>query len=369
MTATMYDSGPTWLFGPRSYNGKFGGAGGGGSKLFVVDRALAVQAVFQRLREEGVIGDKWYTSYHTGHELVPEHPDLQCIRNPHAIDWAQLVALSQEGKIPLTNALTHPCFGYNGAEQGGILHPDAGARQRAFLGHVETITRSGKLAEMGIGNGRAIWWPAGDGFRPAKLPANTTVDTESIKASREWDQLHAFWVKVLRETGGTVHLESKPGDPQIDVLCTLELAIAFCLEVNEELGRTAMFLNHEFAHLLAMGIPIDEGMERTINAGLFDGFFHGNSGQMLGYSLEDVLSGPVHPLDITVIADYDLAVGEGSPVVVEDQKRAFRILRTWSESTGKPVVCEHDLHPFEHDGFEYFETSVRAAQKMWDEAV
>ena len=107
MTATMYDSGPTWLFGPRAYNGKFGGAGGGGSKLLVVDRALAVQAVFQRLREEGVIGDKWYTSYHTGHELVPEHPDLQCIRNPHAIDWAQLVALSQEGKIPLTNALTH----------------------------------------------------------------------------------------------------------------------------------------------------------------------------------------------------------------------------------------------------------------------
>lgn len=369
METALWQSGPTWLGSPRGYNPKFGGRGGRGSFYQVTDRAMAVKKLWKGLMESRRVSGKVYTSYHIGLELRAEDKVVgRYVNFLGAIGGDAMEALITSGLIPSVNALTFPAFGWDGAEFGGILSGNPKIRDLAFRGHVEAISRSLELKRKGLGLGRAIWWPAGDGVRPTRVPAYAVTSTQVIKESRQWAELRKFWVRVLKETGGTIHLEAKPGDPQIDVLCTPELAIAFCLEVNNELGRTGMFLNWEWAHILAMGEGIEDVTQRTIQAGLFDGFFHGNGGQKLGYRLADRLRKPVHPYEITVAMDYDLRVGVGAPRDIEDQKQAIALMNAWGVRHRQPVICEHDIHSYELDWRDYLAASMVAAEKMWQAA-
>jgi hypothetical protein len=327
-------------------------------------------ALWHQLEEDGLVNGQLFTSLHIGHELVPNDKSVAAtVCSPNAITGADLEAMILAETVAPINALTHPCFNYGSTTWGGILHPDPNVREVAYRGHCEAILRSLALKQKSLGLGRAIWWPAGDGgFMPGLHDSDLVVSNDLIPQSKKWVQMVEFWVKVLRETGGTVHLEAKMGDPVIDLICTPQLAIRFCQEINRQLNRVAMFLNWEFAHTLGMGEFIDTCMQMTIDAGLFDGMFHGNSGQMLPVRIHDLLQTPDHPLNkIPVMMDWDLAVGMGSPDVIADQWAAFRLMRQWAETTSGQVLCEHDVHPFQMSWKDCLTFSATRAQIFWND--
>ncbi|MBS3135564.1 hypothetical protein J4401_01230 [Candidatus Woesearchaeota archaeon] len=363
MSKQIIHSVPSWVVNPRPANFKFGGGDPKAGYVKVSDRLKEVKSLGEEL------GLELRSSFHIGLEIRTSQPQYsELIDKPGAIGKDNLVKGIRSGRFPKVLAFTAPAFGYPGTELGAFFHPDANRRQMAEDLHVEAVSLALEFEEKGLGEGKTIIWPAGDGNPIKNIPKDLMVSNELIPKSKKWGQLRDGIVNVLRrvktETGHErkMHIEFKPGDPVLDIIPTLALAIKFCNEVNKELGWKGLWLNNEWAHLLASGITVEDGTRRTNEAGLFDGFVHVNSGQMLPVNLEQLLGKEVHAADVPVLMDWDLAVGDGSPTITEDLAKAVKILRQWD---GETVFAEHDLHHFGADPIGYARFSITNIEAMW----
>ena len=319
----------------------------------VSDRLAAVLCLSKKLK---LTGDEELRS--SGHILL----EVQTVNwrykkhnAPTAIRFSDLKAGIRAGKYPRWVAMTAPQFGFRGAERGGMLSKNPADRQMAKDLHVEAIERSMELQSAGLGAGINIWWPAWTSRRMdnPELPAMAEGDA--------WNGMLSFWVDVLAQTNGTMWLEWKPGDPGIDYLMTIEMAINFCNEVNSNLGREAMLINNEFAHILLSGITVTEGVQTTIKHGLFSKFVHANSGQMLPVSIKTLIDSGIRPESILIGTDWDWAVGVGGPGTWEDQTTAIGAM----DAAGQQVIyCEHDVNPAGQDPLEVFALSIKNRQTM-----
>lgn len=357
---------PTWICGPRPANAKFGGGDPNAGRLNVSDRLAGIKELSTKLEQGGVIQHPLLSSFHVGLEVLSDVEGAGVVNKEHAISYDSLRRGIRDGICPRVLALTAPAFGFPGVEQGSVFSPDASRVELAFRMHQEGLRRTVELASEGLGEGRYIWWPAFDSLALQNMGPNERISNTLIPQSEQWSKMHDFALRLLRSIDdGVISLEFKPGDPGVDIIPTLELAMRFCKEVNGELGRKGMMLNNEWAHLLASGISITEGTRQTIAAGLFDGFVHVNSGQQLNCKLSTLLKNSIHPADLPVLMDWDWRVGVGSPKLLADQAKAARALRMWSNLTSQTVFAEHDLHHFGTCPFAYAEDSIRSLELMW----
>ncbi|MFA5877985.1 MAG: hypothetical protein WC845_01320 [Candidatus Staskawiczbacteria bacterium] len=358
MTQPLWiDSVPAWALGPRSRNAKFGGNIILAGIPSVSDRLLAVRHLSDRL---GLPGDRALRS--SGHILLEVETSIRRLRqynDPGAIKFKDLKAGIRSGKYPRWVAMTAPQFGFKGAERGGMISKSAADRLMARDLHIEAITRSQDLERDGLGAGVNIWWPAWTS-RKVDDPSDPPMDFQ-----RAWDMLLEFWVYVLKATGGVMWLEWKPGDPGFDYLMTPWLANKFCKAVNDALGRMAMYINNEFAHILLAGISVTEGVQMTVDAGLFFKFLHANAGMKLPVSIQSLLDAGVKPENIPILLDADWPLGVGSQAAWNDQRDAIGVM----DRTGQPTIfCEHDVNPSGLEPLAVFELSIRNRQKMLQEA-
>lgn len=361
MTTIWVDSVPAWALGPRASNAKFGGGIILGGIPEVKDRLIAVQKLSKKLKLTH--GNELRSSGHILHEVKTNVRKYQNHNAPTAISFSDLKAGIASGKYPLWVAMTAPQFGFKGAERGGMISNKFDDRVMAEDLHTEAITRSQELEQAGLGAGINIWWPA---WTSRKLgdPTNPPTDFNDT-----WETMLEFWVKLLKKTGGTMWLEWKPGDPGSDYLMTLTMAIEFCKAVNAALGRTAMLLNNEFAHVMLEGISVAEGVKRTVEAELFSRFCHANSGQKLPATIESLLKAGTKPGDIMIGTDHDWPVG-----IAGDMSEGMENTETWADQekaigimdqAGQQIIyCEHDVNPAGLDPLEVFELSIRNRQKM-----
>ena len=348
-----YDSVPAWAMGPRAYSSKFGGDVIAGGIQLVADRLRAIKDLSNKMGLEGACSLR--SSGHLLHEVQTEIAAYKRFNSPNAIRFDMLMAGMEAGIFPRWAAMTAPQFGFPGAERGGMISKHTADRTMARDLHIEAITRSRQLTEAGFGAGFNIWWPAWTSRRMDDLENPPMAYIEAN------DMMLDFWVDLLRETGAVVHLEWKPGDPGVDYIMTLSMAINFCRTVNNELGRKAMLINNEWAHVLMSGISIAQATEQTIRAGLFAGFFHANSGQKASDSIDDLLANGVPAEEILVGLDQDWPVGLLSGNAWNDQQTAIGIM----DALGLPsICCEHDVNPAGQDPVKVFEFSILQRMRM-----
>ncbi|MCX6723764.1 MAG: hypothetical protein NT155_01155 [Candidatus Staskawiczbacteria bacterium] len=353
MATKWIDSAPAWAWGPRASNSKFGGGIILAGIKKVVDRLLAVKKLSKRL---GLKGDEEVRS--SGHILLEVKTEIKKYKEhnaPGAISFKELKAGIASGKFSKWVAMTAPQFGFRGAERGGMISLNKSDRIMARDLHIEAITRSQELEQAGLGAGVNIWWPAWTSRRLGN-PKNPPMDDKEAQ-----DLMLNFWLDVLKTTGGTMWNEWKFGDPGSDYLMTIGQAIGFCKTLNQVLGRPAMFINNEFAHILGSGISVADGVQQTVDAGLFCKFVHANSGQRLPVSIDSLLKAGVAPDQIPILIDWDWAVGVGGEATWKDQQEAIGIM----DKTDQAVIyCEHDVNPSGLDPLKVFEMSIRNRQKM-----
>lgn len=295
---------PVWTMGRRGANSKFQA----GIELAgigpVAERLAAITQLSNNI--ETVSKKPLLTSLHILHEVRSKIPKYEKFNSPNAISLEDLKSGVENSDFPRILAITSPAFGFAGVEKGAILSSDQNVRRMAEDLHIEAINYAKELKDKGLGEEVVIWWPAFDGRRLDLLEDENPLSLEDA-----WKELKDFWVNILKKTEGKVWLEWKTGDPDIDYICTLKLAIDFCNDVNKMLGRQAMFINNEWAHLLIGGTTVADGTRRTIDAGLFTGFVHVNSAQLLPVSIENLISAGCQPEEIAFGMDWDWAVGMG----------------------------------------------------------
>lgn len=340
---------------PRGANPKFQGGVVLGGIERVAYRMAAVKELSDRLKLENPL----LTSVHLLHEMKTSQPEYMRFNNPNAITFADLKQGIKSGCFPQILAITAPAFGFKGIERGAILSPDKAVQKMARSLHIEAIERAQELEEDGCGKGVAIWWPAFDTRRLDLLDGSGVMDEE-----KALEIMKDFWVDVLEETNGCMWLEWKVSDPGVlDYIWTLGKAIKFCISVNEALGRNAMFINNEWAHLLIGGVTVREGTQSTIDAGLFTGFVHVNSAQLFPVNIEKEMA-DADPQTIPSGIDWDWAVGIGGDERWEDQEKAVEILDNCPGV--ETIFAEHDINPAGQDPVSFAELSIRNLQKMLD---
>lgn len=353
MITQWIDSVPAWALGPRASNSKFGGGIILAGVQMVSDRLFGIKKLSKMLGLKG--SQELRSSGHVLHEVKTDIKAYQEYNAPTAISFQDLKAGIRNGIFPPWVAMTAPQFGFKGAERGGMVSGNYADYEMAKALHIEAIARSQELKEAGLGAGISIWWPAWTS-RKVDDPNNPPMEFQ-----KAWQTMLAFWVDVLKTTNGVMWLEWKPGDPGIDYLMTLELAILFCKAVNSALGRTAMYINNEFAHVLISGIDVAYGVKMTIDAGLFSMFVHANSGQKMPISIQTMLESGKRPEDILIGMDWDWAVGVGGQDIWNDQMRAIGLM---DRANQKVIYCEHDVNPSGLDPFEVFKCSILNRRDM-----
>jgi hypothetical protein len=344
---------PAWALGPRAASAKFGGniiTNGWDSVKYRLTQVVALSG------KMGLSGESALrSSGHILHEVKTGIVEYAQHNAPGAIDFDELVAGIESGRYPQWVAMTAPQFGFIGAERGGMISRYGEDREMARLLHIEAITRSRTLCEMGLGAGINIWWPAWTS-RKFDDPRNPPMELGDA-----WHIMVDFWVNVLKETGGTMWLEWKPGDPGVDYLMTLDLAVEFCETINNALGRKGMFINNEFAHILLSGVDVAYGVQRTVQAGLFHQFVHANSGWKLPVTIQGLLDRHMLVEEIPILIDADWPVGAGGEFNWYDQQAAIDVM----DKAGQDIIyCEHDVNPAGQPPLEVFELSIRNAQTM-----
>ena len=354
MNETVWiDSVPSWALGLRPSNSKFGG----GIILAGIQRVDARLVAIEKM--SATLGlpkeRKLRSSGHVLHEVKTKIRKYAQFNSADAINFDVLKAGIKSGRFPEWVAMTAPQFGFKGAERGGMISSTPADRVMAHDLHKQAIEWSLELAQESLGAGISIWWPAWTSRRIGD-PNNPPMEFQEA-----WDTALEFWVNLLGSTGGTMWLEWKPGDPGIDYWMTIELAIQFCNAVNAALGRIAMYINNEFAHVLLSGISVAQGVKQTIEAGLFSGFVHGNSGQKFPLIVQNLLEGGTKAEDILIGMDWDWPIGEGGKAIWDDQQEAIGLM----DKAGVPVVyCEHDVNPSGVDPILVFTQSVSNRTKM-----
>lgn len=345
---TVEHSCPLWVLGPRTAHPKFGGSTPINGYDMVEDRCDVINDMFP--------GD--LTSGHLLHEIATGLGAYAGWNSPNAISQQDLIQVCQNGIA----AITAPAFGLPIFTDGALLNTDASIQQMAANLHAEAIMLSRSMLSDGIGKGVTLWWPAFDSMRDYHLLGCSRPTNEG------WNMLRDSWVGILRlfdnetlgENDALVHLEWKPSVPgSRDYINSIGRAIRFASEVNELVGRRAMAINNEWAHLLIGGTTVEEGTRLTCEAGLFTGFLHANSAELATMRVNDE-TGEI--IEGTPGDDADWAAGCGEQARVDDQIAALRYL---IENFDGELIIEHDIDPAGDDPIEYYRTSRESAEQMY----
>lgn len=351
MAKKIIHSVPAWTLGPRSAHPKFGGSAILGGIEKVEDRLVAIKKAWPDA----------LTSGHTVHEIVTNVSDMQQFNSRNAIEWSTLINGIEKDKFPRIAAITAPAFGYATAHLGSILGPN---KETAYLMHLEAITRAKYLKQFGYGEGIMIWWPAFD-----SMMADFAGGWPRPEFEKGWDILRDFWIHLLKNSDGVVHLEYKPNIPGArDYINTPELAIRFCREVNREIDRQGMFINLEYAHALIGGFSVEEAIDMIIEAGLYDGFAHPNSAELanVSYDSEGFITSGTPGDD----SDWPVGFGIDNPEFTwSDQVCALDSMLNDPGLSKDYIVMEHDVDPAGRNPIEVLGLSISNLNKMAEETI
>lgn len=263
-------------------------------------------------------------------------------------DWQEQIAA---GKAPKVVSIIPPCFGFPGADLGGLISDDSSARGFAKNLIKEALTANLALRKAGQGEGITIVWPAFQALRTYACSSEMKITNQWLKDSEQWKRFRNGLIECIneanQETGDqtTIHLEWKTNDPGIlDIVPTLELGIDFCQEINEALGYDGAFINNELAHLGLAGTGFIEGVQRTVKAGLQKRLIHMNGGPIHPQRLERILSEEgIHPADWFSGMDPDWPVGFGSPRQIAEQEGATLEVIKHAAEVGEGPIFEQDV--------------------------
>jgi hypothetical protein len=340
--------------GTRAAHAKFGGG--------VIIGGIAPVDERLRLIKKSFPND--LTSGHLWHEVGTTLSDYQAYNSKDAVAWDALVKGIESGAYPRIAALTVPAFGIPGVQNGAATSPDPAIRKMYFNMHVDSICKTQWLKSKGLGEGIYIWWPAWDSQR--KYHGD---EAGKLSIQEAWDLLVKTWAddatavldrldkEKISPTLPLIWLEWKPEVPGQDYINTIGRAIRFCREVDQKVGKKVFAINNEWAHLLIGGGTVEDGTRKTIEAGLFTGFFHANSADLAIVEIDEK-TGEIRkgtPGD-----DRDWYVGAGGQERWDDQQKAVGLIL----KSGKPLVCEHDIDPMGDDPLQYYTKSRENLEKM-----
>jgi hypothetical protein len=340
--------------GTRAAHAKFGGG--------VIIGGIAPVDERLRLIKKSFPND--LTSGHLWHEVGTTLSDYQAYNSKDAVAWDALVKGIESGAYPRIAALTVPAFGIPGVQNGAATSPDPAIRKMYFNMHVDSICKTQWLKSKGLGEGIYIWWPAWDSQR--KYHGD---EAGKLSIQEAWDLLVKTWADVatavldrldkekISPTLPLIWLEWKPEVPGQDYINTIGRAIRFCREVDQKVGKKVFAINNEWAHLLIGGGTVEDGTRKTIEAGLFTGFFHANSADLAIVEIDEK-TGEIRkgtPGD-----DRDWYVDAGGQERWDDQQKAVGLIL----KSGKPLVCEHDIDPMGDDPLQYYTKSRENLEKM-----
>lgn len=270
-----------------------------------------------------------HTSFHLLHEVKTEIKAYEHLNSPFAMEVDDLTEILEDsGKKVL--AVTVPAFGFADLYRGGaILSEDRRVRMRTKDLIREGLDICVDLQSSGLGEGTDIWWPATDSLR-------YPYDESQLIDGRK--RLIDFWAEML---GGEdeIWLEFKPGDPgDRDFFANTGEAIEFFVEaMNAKLGRSAAWVNPEFAHSSMIGDSVDRAMADLLKADAIKQIVHVNSSGMG--------------------MDMDKRVGA---VNHDDTAAALKRLH----ESELEIIAEHDIKCTNGDPIGYYLESVKALQKM-----
>jgi hypothetical protein len=322
--------------------------------------AEALWAVAQL--NERLLDQAWYeiaVSGHWWHELlVPDDaPQIGCSaqwNNPRSISLEQWIDGTSHGHYAPIGRIIPPGFGLPGSDDGAFIHPDPVRRKLAHDMMVYSFQQSDLVKSVGAGEGDVIYWTGPDGIRWKRL-----VQGDDVLLGHGLNPQLEEWglivdgvgnaVKAAREAGFTqtkLLIEGKPaGDPcYLDVFTDTNLEIWGIKEINRVAGAVVAEWQGEFCHSRGGGQKFVDAMQQAIDAGVFGGRIHLNSGGLGAVSFTELLSRPGGtPASLfQQYVDNDFLPGEGVKEWLEDQRATIQLGARWSAENGRPFEVEFD---------------------------
>jgi hypothetical protein len=135
------------------------------------------------------------------------------------------------------------------------------------------------------------------------------------------------------------------GDPCfLDAFTDTTLEIAGIKEMNTCIGSDVVKWQGEFCHNRGGGQRFVDAMQQAIEAGVFGGQIHLNSGGLGAVNFTELLSRPGGTLasQFPQYVDNDFLPGQGVDEWLEDQRLTIRLGAKWSAQTGLPFEVEFD---------------------------
>ena len=206
----------------------------------------------------------------------------------------------------------------------------------------------------GVGYGDVIYWTGPDGIRWKRLVQGDDIllGHQLNPGLEEWKMIMngvSGAVKAAREDGCTetiLLIEGKPGgDPSyLDVFTDTALEIMGIKQINELVGAPIAQWQGEFCHSRGAGQRFSDALKQVIEADVFGGQIHFNSGGLGAVNFTELLSAPGGTLasKFPQYVDNDYCPGEGVGEWVDDQRETIRIGAEWSAKTGRPFQIEFD---------------------------
>jgi hypothetical protein len=334
----------------------FGNPTAGGFKT--MDEVLrAVEMLNRKLRK--LFGIEFAVSAHWWHELLvpsdaPKIGYSARWNNPRAISLKEWIKGVKEGYYPKIGRIIPPGFGLPGSDMGALINPDSVRRKLAHDMMVYSFMMSEMVKSEGVGNGDVIFWTGPDGIRWLRLVLGKDIRLgyKLNPKLEEWrmivDGLVAA-IKEAREKGCTntkLLIEGKAGgDPcYLDAFTDNKLAIMGINEINTLVGARVAWWQDELCHRRGGGQTFSSGMKEAIQAGVFEGSIHLNSGGIASVNFSKLLAKPRGTLmsKFQQYVDPDFLPGEGPKEWVNDQKKTIALGKKWSAETGLPFKVEFD---------------------------
>ncbi|MDD4901096.1 MAG: hypothetical protein PHS62_03220 [Patescibacteria group bacterium] len=308
---------------------------------------------------KGEYGIEMAVSGHWWHELsVPDDTPMVGYssqwNNPRAISlnqWMDGVGKSHYAPI---GRIIPPGFGLPGSDEGAFINPNPVRRHLAHDMLVYSFAVSDLVRTEGVGEGHVIFWTGPDGLRWKRL-----VDGQDVLLGHELNPQLEEWglivngvgnaVKEAREAGhDNIRLEiegKSAGDPcYLDVFTDTTLEIRGIKQINAIVKAPVAEWQGEFCHSRGGGQRFVKALQQAIDAMVFGGRIHFNSGGLASRSFTDMLSvsgGTLASL-FQQYVDNDFLPGQGVPEWLDDQRATLELGVEWSAMTGQPFEVEFD---------------------------
>lgn len=337
----------------------FGNPTAGGFKT-MAEALWAVERLNKELKDR--FGIEIAVSAHWWHELmVPagrENVGYSSQWNsPRAIDLNQWADGVRKGHYARIGRIIPPGFGLPGSDDGAFINPDPVRRKLTKDMLVYSFATSMSVIAEGIGEGNVIYWTGPDGIRWKRVVQGDDVllGHDLNPQLEEWKMIILGIRTALREAsdrgfladGSNLLIEGKPaGDPcYMDVFTDTELEIRGIEQINEGFATPPIAeWQGEFCHSRGSGQTFHDAMVQAMEAGVFGGRIHLNSGGLGGTNFTKLLSrtGGTPISKFPQYVDNDYLPGQGLPEWIQDQENTIIRGAGWSAATGKPLEVEFD---------------------------